>query len=115
MLAKLLMSIPTSSPGRSGVKLPKLRLGLGNRWSFGSFAPLRPGELVGIDIKSFASIERGGGRVSEMHHGHARKVGWRHLHVAIDMASRLVFAEFRPTVRGTDAAAFLDHALRFFA
>ena len=85
------------------------------RRSFGSFAPLRPGELVGIDIKSFASIERGGGRVSEMHHGHARKVGWRHLHVAIDMASRLVFAEFRPTVRSTDAAAFLDHALRFFA
>ncbi|HET7187422.1 MAG TPA: IS481 family transposase [Gemmatimonadaceae bacterium] len=83
--------------------------------SFGTFAPLRPGELVGLDIKSFGSIARGGGRRADEHLGHGRAVGWRHLHVAIDMASRLVFTEFRPGLGGADAVAFLDHALRFFA
>ena len=83
--------------------------------SFGTFPALRPGELVGIDIKSFGSVERGGGRVTEMHRSHARKVGWKHLHVAIDMASRIVFTEFRPTLGGRDGAAFVDRATAFFA
>jgi transposase InsO family protein len=85
------------------------------RRSFGTFAPLRPGELVGLDIKSFGSIERGGGRAGLLHPGTHRNVGWRHLHVAIDMASRLVFSEFRPTLGGADAAAFLDRASAFFS
>jgi transposase InsO family protein len=83
--------------------------------SFGTYPALRPGELVGLDIKSFSSIERGGGRIAEMHHGHARTVGWKHLHVAIDMASRMTFTEFRPTLGGRDGAAFLDRATAFFA
>lgn len=82
--------------------------------SFGTFPTLRPGELVGIDIKSFGSIERGGGRRAD-HHFTERPVGWRHLHVAIDMASRMTFTEFRPTTGGADGAAFLDRALVFFA
>lgn len=82
------------------------------RRSFGTYPALRPGELVGIDIKSFGSLERGGGR----HPGHShRPVGWRHLHVAIDMASRMTFTEFRPTLGGRDGAAFLDRATGFFA
>jgi transposase InsO family protein len=83
--------------------------------SFGTYPALRPGELVGIDIKSFGSIERGGGRRADRHLGHTRRVGWKHLHVAIDMASRLVFSEFRPTLAGTDAIAFLDRATAYFA
>jgi transposase InsO family protein len=83
--------------------------------SIGSYPALRPGELVGIDIKSFGSLERGGGRVAVMHRGHARTVGWKHLHVAIDMASRMTFTEFRPTLGGADGAAFLDRATAFFA
>ena len=78
--------------------------------SFGTFPILHPGELVGVDIKSFGSIARGGGRRST-----SRNVGWRHLHVAIDMASRMTFTEFRPTVGGADGAAFLERALGFFA
>ena len=83
--------------------------------SFGTYPALRPGELVGIDIKSFGSLTRGGGRVAVMHHNGRRKVGWKHLHVAIDMASRLTFTEFRPTLGGADGAAFLDRATAFFA
>jgi transposase InsO family protein len=78
--------------------------------SFGTYPALRPGELVGIDIKSFGSIKRGGGRRAT-----SRNVGWKHLHVAIDMASRLTFTEFRPTLGGADGAAFLDRATAFFA
>jgi transposase InsO family protein len=83
--------------------------------SFGTYPALRPGELVGLDIKSFGSLARGGGRAAEMHRNERRKVGWTHLHVAIDMASRLVFTEFRPTLGGRDGAAFLDRATAFFA
>ena len=82
--------------------------------SFGSYPALRPGELVGVDIKSFGSIERGGGRRAE-HHRTERPVGWKHLHVAIDMASRMTFTEFRPTLGSRDGAAFLDRATAFFA
>ncbi len=82
--------------------------------SFGTYPALHPGELVGIDIKSFGSIERGGGRRADRHRSHAG-VGWRHLHVAIDMASRMTFTEFRPTLGGRDGAVFLDRATAFFA
>jgi len=78
--------------------------------SFGTYPALRPGELIGIDIKSFGSIARGGGRRAT-----SRNVGWRHLHVAIDMASRMTFTEFRPTLGGRDGAAFLNRASAFFA
>jgi transposase InsO family protein len=83
--------------------------------SFGSYPALRPGELVGVDIKSFGSLERGGGRVAVMHRNERHKVGWAHLHVAIDMASRMTFTEFRPTLAGPDASAFLGRATAFFA
>ncbi len=83
--------------------------------SFGTYPPLHPGELVGVDIKSFGSLKRGGGRATERHHPQYRNVGWTHLHVAIDMASRMTFTEFRPTLGGADGAAFLDRALTFFA
>jgi transposase InsO family protein len=78
--------------------------------SFGTYPALRPGELIGIDIKSFGSIARGGGRRNT-----SRSVGWRHLHVAIDMASRMTFTQFRPTLGGRDGAVFLDRATAFFA
>jgi transposase InsO family protein len=84
--------------------------------SFGTYPELRPGELVGIDIKSCSSIERGGGRRADRHLGQVhRKIGWKHLHVAIDMASRMMFTEFRPTLGGRDGTAFLARALGFFA
>ncbi|HAF09085.1 MAG TPA: hypothetical protein DCK98_03260 [Chloroflexi bacterium] len=73
-----------------------------------------PGELIAMDIKSLGSIDRGGG------HRHAGggprpgKVSWRHLHVAIDLASRLVYAELLQTARRVDTISFLHHAVAFF-
>jgi transposase InsO family protein len=79
--------------------------------SFGRFDIRIPGELVAMDIKSLGRLQRGGGR----HPGHGRNpVGWQHLHVAIDLASRLVYAELRPGLGKADTTVFLEHAVAFF-
>jgi transposase InsO family protein len=80
----------------------------------GHFPPLAPGELVALDMKSFGSLDRGGGRRAEMHRNNRTGVGWRHLHVAIDMASRLVFTELRAGLASADTIAFLERARAFF-
>lgn len=82
--------------------------------SFGRFEVAEPGELVAIDTKALGRLDRGGGRMRAMRHPHGAGVGWRHLHVAIDLASRLVYAELLPSARGEDAAAFLGRAAAFF-
>ena len=85
------------------------------RRSFGQFAVQEPGELVAIDIKSFGSLARGGGKRGPEISANGRiGVGWQHLHVAIDFASRLVYAELRPGLGGVDTAAFLANAVAFF-
>jgi transposase InsO family protein len=84
------------------------------RRSFGRFAPLAPGELIAVDIKPLGSLDRGGGR---RHHGEGPRgpnVGWRQLHVAIDLASRLVYTELRRSVGNVDTIGFLGHAVAFF-
>jgi len=85
--------------------------------SFGRFEVAQPGELVAIDTKALGRLDRGGGRRSPMRRstaGALRKIGWRHLHVAIDLASRLVYAELLPSARNVDTQAFLGRALAFF-
>ena len=83
------------------------------RRSFGRFPALAPGELVAIDTKVLGSLALGGGRHADSG-ARARQVGWRHLHVAIDLASRIVYAQLRPTCGKRDTMAFLDAALAFF-
>ena len=87
--------------------------------SFGTFDVRLPGELIAIDTKGLGRLDRGGGR----HPGHGnrppgkgrdRRVGWRQLHVAIDLASRVVVAQLRPTCGNADTTAFLAHALAAF-
>lgn len=81
----------------------------------GTFVVEAPG-YIAIDIKSLGSLERGGGRRGPEHHqhNHGRDVGWQHLFVAIDLASRLVYAELRGGIGNTDALAFLASAVAFF-
>lgn len=85
--------------------------------SFGRFVVHEPGELVAIDTKQLGRLDRGGGRTGEMHTsqaGRLRKVGWRHLHVAIDFATRIVYAELHDSDIAPDTTAFLDRALAYF-
>jgi transposase InsO family protein len=64
-------------------------------------------------VKSLGRLDHGGGR-SAAAHGHRHGAGWHHLHVAIDLASRLVYAELRGGLGKADTINFLERALAFF-
>jgi transposase InsO family protein len=74
----------------------------------------RPGELIHIDTKKLGRIDGVGHRIHGDHSRRARKIGWEHLHVAVDDASRLAYTELLPDERKESACAFLTHALAFF-
>jgi transposase InsO family protein len=80
--------------------------------SFGHFDVTAPGELIAIDTKSLGRLDRGGGRHPGRNHRH--QVGWRQLHVAIDLASRVVVTELRSTCGNADTIGFLEHARAAF-
>lgn len=82
--------------------------------SFGRFDVTAPGELVAIDTKGLGSLERGGGRHPGVSKRGRHRVGWCQLHVAIDLASRIVVAELRPSCGNADTTAFLERALAAF-
>jgi transposase InsO family protein len=77
----------------------------------------RAGELVHLDTKRLARIAAGGGwrfvgrGVVDRHLG----IGWDYVHVAVDDASRLAYAEELPDELAATAVAFLGRALAFFA
>jgi len=75
-----------------------------------------PGELIHIDIKSLGKIDGVGHRITGQHERHhrARGIGFEHLHVAIDDASRLAYTEILPSLGREDATAFLQRALAWY-
>jgi len=71
------------------------------------------GELIHLDIKKLARIERVGHRI---HGDRSRSVGgagWEYLHVCIDDASRVGYGEVLPNERGVTCAAFLRRAAQW--
>ena len=85
----------------------------------------RPGELIHIDVKKLGRIVGGAGkRVAAKRHytgsftdrdGKRRgKAGWDFVHIAIDDATRLAYAEILSDEKGTTAAGFLRRAIAFF-
>ena len=81
------------------------------------YARERPGELIHIDTKKLGRISRIGHCITGDRSGQSshRGVGWEHLHVAIDDASRLAYTELLPDERKHSAVAFLGRALAWFA
>jgi transposase InsO family protein len=87
----------------------------------------RPGELIHIDVKKLGRIKGGAGKRitgTRRHHqlaitdaaGRRRKTaGWDYVHVAIDDATRLAYAEVLPDEKASTAVAFLGRALAFYA
>jgi transposase InsO family protein len=88
----------------------------------------RPGELIHIDVKKLGRIQGGAGkRVRDglrQHYnptftdreGRRRNtVGWDFVHVAIDDATRLAYAEVLSDEKATTAIAFLTRAIAFYA
>src|SRR6185436_12192712 len=86
----------------------------------------RPGELIHIDVKKLGRIERGEGKRIFGGSSHytgsytdaagriRRKAGWDCVHIAIDDATRLAYAEVLPDEKATTAIAFLRRAVAFY-
>jgi transposase InsO family protein len=75
----------------------------------------RPGELIHVDIKKLARIERVGYRITgNRQRDHTRGAGYEYVHVAIDDASRIAFARIMPDEGQHSAVAFLQAALAYF-
>lgn len=106
------------------------RIGLGKRSRLASPEPAnryerkRPGELVHLDIKKLGRIAGAGHRMigtrnsqNEMRRLHRRvgALGWEYIHVAVDDATRLAYAEVLPNEQGPTAAGFLRRAVAWFA
>jgi transposase InsO family protein len=74
-----------------------------------------PGGLVHLDTKKLGRIVGGPGhRATGDRRSRRRGAGWEVLHVALDDATRLVYAELLPDERGRTTAHFLVRALRWF-
>ena len=76
----------------------------------------RAGDLVHLDTKKLGRIApAAAGTSSAKAQTRHRGLGWNFVHVAVDDATRLAYAEELPDELGTTAAAFLVRALAFFA
>ena len=73
-----------------------------------------PGELIHLDIKKLARIERPSHRVTGNRRDLVRGAGWEYVHVAIDDASRIAFARIMPDEGKQSAIDFLQAALLYF-
>jgi transposase InsO family protein len=79
-------------------------------------SPVRDSDLLHLDTKKLGRIVGGPGhRATGDRRKRARGVGWEVLHVAIDDATRLVYAEILPDETGATAAAFTERAVAWFA
>jgi len=74
----------------------------------------RPGELLHLDTKKFGKIQGVGHRIHGDRRTRARGVGWEFLHVCIDDATRVAYAEVLPDERAVTATAFVERAIAWF-
>jgi transposase InsO family protein/transposase-like protein len=86
----------------------------------------RPGELVHIDVKKLGRIVGGYGKrvtgAGQRYTGsyidaagrRRGRAGWDFVHIAIDDATRLAYAEVLPDEKATTAVGFLGRALAFY-
>ena len=80
-----------------------------------------PGELIHIDIKKLGRIDGIGHRITGNRRGQSNRrargegLGWEFVHVAIDDASRLAFAQVMADERKGSAIAFLQAAVAYYA
>jgi transposase len=74
-----------------------------------------PGELLHLDVKKLGRITGFyGHRITGNRSRRRRGAGWDFVHVAIDDASRLAYAEVLPNEHGDTSAAFLARAVAWF-
>jgi transposase InsO family protein len=121
-----LLDLPLST-----VSLILTRAGLGKLGRIGlepaqRYERARPGELIHIDVKKLGRIQGGAGRriTGRKHYTptftdregcRRRTVGYDYVHIAVDDATRLAYAEVLGDEKAATAAAFLRRAVAFFA
>ena len=72
------------------------------------------GDLLHVDLKRLGRVVGIGHRIHGDRRRRARKVGWEYLHVAIDDATRLTYAEVLAAADAPACAAFLQRTLAWF-
>jgi transposase InsO family protein len=96
------------------------RAGLARLKSLDPVEPVRryqrehPGELLHIDIKKLGRIKVIGHRITGNRRQCAPGAGWEFVHVAIDDASRMAYAEVLPNERSPSSVAFLRRSVAWF-
>lgn len=111
------LALPPSTVGRV-----LQRLGLGRLRQPGSvggpaYQRAVPGELLHVDTKALPRFLAVGHRIhgNRSTAGRRRGLGHDHLHVAIDDATRIAFAELHATAQASACTTFLAHAQRWYA
>jgi transposase InsO family protein len=74
----------------------------------------RPGELLHLDTKKLGRIQGIGHRITGNRRGSGHGLGWEFLHVCIDDATRVAYAEVLPDEKGVTATAFVQRAIAWF-
>jgi transposase InsO family protein len=107
------------------------RIGMGKLGRLGlepaqRYERARPGELIHIDVKKLGRIVGGAGKRVFGGHSHytgsytdaagrvRRKAGWDCVHIAIDDATRLAYAEVLADEKASTAIGFLARAVAFY-
>lgn len=75
-----------------------------------------PGELLHLDVKKLGRITRIGHRITgDRGAGSFGQAGWDYVHVAVDDASRVGYAQVLNDEQGDSACTFLRAAVAYFA
>ena len=74
----------------------------------------RPGELIHLDIKKLGRFKTIGHRITGNRKGQSNHRGWEFVHVSIDDASRIAFAEILPNEKKESAIAFLKATIAYY-
>jgi transposase InsO family protein len=72
------------------------------------------GDLLHVDLKRLGRVTQIGHRIHGDRRRRGRRVGWEYLHVAIDDATRLTYAEVLTAADAATCAAFVHRTLIWF-